>query len=89
MKDFVCSAYVTLPVAQRVRSDLASSAKARRFAASGFAACTGEPLAVALRRANATAITGTEADLARQSLCFDGLIIGAACSRRRRDSTTA
>jgi hypothetical protein len=33
---------------------------------------TAEPLAVALRPENKTAITGTEVDLPRQSLCFDG-----------------
>ena len=68
-----------LPVAQRVRSALANNVELRRCAAKGLAACTGEPPAVALQRANATAITGTEGDLPRQSLCFDGLIIGLAC----------
>jgi hypothetical protein len=47
-----------------------------------------EPPAVARRPESKTAITGTEADLPRQLLCFDGLIIGDACSRRYRDRTT-
>ena len=35
-----------------------------------------------------TAITGTERNLPRQSLCFDGSIIGAACLRRYPDRST-
>jgi hypothetical protein len=34
------------------------------------------PLAVALQLGSKTAITGTDPDLPRQSLCVDGSIIG-------------
>jgi hypothetical protein len=56
--------------------------------ASGYAACTAVLKAVALRLESKTAITGTERDLLRQSLCFDGSIIGAACLRSYPDRST-
>jgi hypothetical protein len=68
-----------LPVARPVQSALANNVEVRRCAGKGRAACTAEPLAVALRLESKTGITGTEGDLPRQLLCFDGLIIGLAC----------
>ena len=68
-----------LPAARPVRGVPGNAAKARRYVGSRCVGCMVEPLAVALQRANATAITGTEPGLPRQSLCFDGSIIGAAC----------
>ena len=77
-----------LPVARPVRSVPGNVAKARRCAANRYVGCMGALRAVALRLESKTAITGTGPGLPRQSLCFDGSIIGAACLKRYRDRTT-
>jgi len=88
MKDFVCSAYVLLLAARLAQSVRVNAAEARRCAANRYVGCMGALRAVVLQPENETAITGTEPGLPRQSLCFDGSIIGAACLKRYRDRTT-